>query len=404
MPTVKTKWFANSMAGAPALSGSVGAMISVLDACLKDGFNLLTLDSLVVAGNVATCSKAAHGYVVNQVVLVAGASPAGLNGEWVVTEVTSGAFKFATTGISDQTATGTITAKAAHCGWEKQFSGTNLAVYRSGDVLSTRLPIKVDDTVGQYSSVLLAEGFTDISTPVNSCVTHYFKKSSTTDATARPWLLIADGKTFYLGVDWNSNGTYDFVSFGDFASLVAGDGYCARLQGFNVIAPTAKGHGTSHAMAAWEDASGALALPGSPRSYAQTIGLVALYQGSLCACSMVSGANSISYPWAVSGNHGFSSTPVQLPLLSPSLSDSGYHFVPVFLAERPASGRTLRGSQRGLLHVLEQTPISSSYQLLSGVENVPGAKVLMVASAGHIWNGANVLPAATLAFSIGDWS
>ena len=80
MPTVKTKWFASTMAGAPALSGSVGAMISVLDACLKDGFNLLTLDSLVVASNVATGTKTSHGYIVNQVVLISGASPAGLNG------------------------------------------------------------------------------------------------------------------------------------------------------------------------------------------------------------------------------------------------------------------------------------------------------------------------------------
>ena len=58
MPTYNTKWFQNSMAGAPVLTGQAGALIAVLNACLVDGFNLLTLDSLVVAGNVATGTKA----------------------------------------------------------------------------------------------------------------------------------------------------------------------------------------------------------------------------------------------------------------------------------------------------------------------------------------------------------
>lgn len=402
MPAVKTKWFANTMAGAPALSGSVGAMLSVLDACLKDGFNLLTLDSLVVASNVATCTKTSHGFIVNQVVLIAGASPAGLNGEYTVTEVTASTFKFATTGISDQTATGTITAKAAPCGWEKQFSGTNLAVYRSGDVLSSRIPIKVDDTVGQYSSVLMAEAFTDISTPVNSCGTHYFKKSSTTDATARPWLLIADDKTFYLGVDWNSAGTYDFQSFGDFASTVVGDGFNARLQGHNVSGPTSKGQGTMLALAGCEDFSGNVPVGLFPRSYAQTLGTVAAYQGSLCAISfIISGTQS--YQWVLSGNHGYSSIPAFVPIAAPSLADSGYHFSPVVFVERSGGGRVLRGTQRGLLHVLEQLPIASGYQVLTGVENVAGGNVLMVASAAHVWVGSHIYPSAVLAFSLGDW-
>lgn len=402
MPTVKTKWFASTMAGAPALSGSVGAMISVLDACLKDGFNLLTLDSLVVASNVATGTKTAHGYVVNQVVLIAGASPSGLNGEWVITDVTSNTFKFATTGISDQTATGTITAKAAHCGWEKQFSGTNLAVYRSSDVLSTRIPIKVDDTVGQYSTALMAEGFTDISTPVNSCSTQYFKKSSSTDSTARAWLLFADGKTFYLGIDWNSAGTYDFTSHGDFASLVSGDGYCARLHGHNVSGPTNKGQGTSLATASWEDASGNVPTGTVARNYAQVVGSTPLHQGSLCAASLFS-CSANSYIWALSGNHGYASQSAQVPLVAPSAADNGYHFVPVFLKEATAGFRTLRGTQRGLLHVMEQLPIASGYQIYTGVENISGGKVMMVASAGTCWASTNYYFSSVIAFSLGDW-
>ena len=403
MATIKTKLFTSAMAGAPALSGSAGAMIAVLDACLKDGFNLKTLDSLVVASNVATGTKSGHGYVVNQVVLIAGASPAGLNGEWVVTEVTSSTFKFATTGISDQTATGTITGKAAHCGWEKQFSGTNLAVYRSGDSLSSRVPIKVDDTVGQYSSVLMAEGFTDISTPVNSCVTHYFKKSSTTDATARPWILIADAKTFYLGVDWNSSGTYEMVSFGDFTSIAMGDGFNARLQGLSASAPTNKGQYSSMSTAWIEEAYGTTNSV-MPRNYAQIIGAVNCYQGSLAAVSMV---NYSQYSWALSGNHGYSNNVDQEPFATPSAADSGYHFVPVFLFEKPAAGRTLRGIARGLLHILEKNPITNGFSLLSGVENIDGGRVMMIATAGYVAYIATpnfIYPKTTIAISLGDWS
>lgn len=402
MPSVKTKLFLSSMAGAPALSGSVGAMLGVLDACLINGFNLLTLDSLVVASNVATATKNGHAYVVNQVVIISGASPAGVNGEYVVTEVAANTFKFQTSGITDQTATGTITAKAAPAGWEKQFSGTNLAVYRSGDLLSTRVPIKVDDTVGQYSSVLLAEGFTDISTPVNSCGTQYFKKSSSTDATARPWILIADAKTFYLGVDWNSAGTYEMVSFGDFTSIAVGDGFNARLQGLNSSAPANKGQYSSMATA-WIEDSGWMPYSLIPRNYAQIIGVAPCYQGSLTAVSMT---NSGLYSWAVSGNHGYQSTVDQYPFATPGAADSGYHFVPVHLFEKPVIGRVLRGVARGLLHILEKNPITSGYSLLSGVENIQGGRVLMIATLGYVAQNntpAFIYPQAVIAISLGDW-
>ena len=62
--------------------------------------------------------------------LIAGASPAGLNGEQRVTSVTATQFTFAAT-ESDQTATGTITSKIAPIGgWQKAFSGTNKAAYQ----------------------------------------------------------------------------------------------------------------------------------------------------------------------------------------------------------------------------------------------------------------------------------
>jgi hypothetical protein len=56
MPTHNTKWYRSTMTGAAALSGQAGKLIDVLDACLINGFNQVTLTSLVVASNVATCT------------------------------------------------------------------------------------------------------------------------------------------------------------------------------------------------------------------------------------------------------------------------------------------------------------------------------------------------------------
>ena len=87
-------------------------MIAVLDACLVDGFGLKSVDTLVVSGAVATANiSTGHSAMVGSVVLISGATPSGLNGEKRVTAITTNTVVFDATGISDQTATGTITLK-----------------------------------------------------------------------------------------------------------------------------------------------------------------------------------------------------------------------------------------------------------------------------------------------------
>jgi len=56
MPDTSVVYFDSTMTGAPALSGTAGTLIGLLDACLQDGFGGVTLDSLVVASNVATAT------------------------------------------------------------------------------------------------------------------------------------------------------------------------------------------------------------------------------------------------------------------------------------------------------------------------------------------------------------
>src|ERR1700740_2942620 len=123
MADTSVKYFDSTMIGGPVLSGTVGSIIGILDACLVNGFGQVTLDSLVVSGGVATATRAAgHSHVKDGVAFIAGSSIALLNGEQKVTAVTATTFQFATT-AADGTATGTITSKVAPAGWVKAFTG-----------------------------------------------------------------------------------------------------------------------------------------------------------------------------------------------------------------------------------------------------------------------------------------
>ncbi|MBV5297853.1 MAG: hypothetical protein JZU64_06840 [Rhodoferax sp.] len=239
MPT-PVKWYSSSQTGAPVLSGTAGALISVLDSCLVTGFGLQAVSTLVVAAGVATITMPdTPTAVANSVILVAGATPAGLNGEQRVLATTSNTITFATT-EANTTATGTITVKMAPAGWAKEFTGTNLAAYRSADVTGTRLRLKVDDTLALYARVTGYELLTDIATGVIPFPDAtqlsgglYWHKSSTSDATARPWYLVADSRTLYLylapNATYNDHGyTY---SFGDINSVRPGEAYACWLLG-----------------------------------------------------------------------------------------------------------------------------------------------------------------------------
>lgn len=241
MAVKPVKWFDSTMAGAPVLSGTAGSLISVLNACLVDGFNLITLDSLSVSGGVLTGVKAGHGFVVDQVVATAGANEAQLNGEWTVTEVTPTTFK-ASASIANVTGTGTISAKAAPLGWLKPYVGTNKAAYKSASPESTGMLLRVDDTLAQYAVVSGYESMSDVESGTGIFPTLLqassrlgWGKSSTSNTTARPWSLFGDDRLMYfLRSPSSANSSAQLHMFGDLVSdRVAGDPYCCFISGYN---------------------------------------------------------------------------------------------------------------------------------------------------------------------------
>lgn len=241
MADTSVKYFHSELPGAPVLSGTAGSLIAVLDACLVNGWGLITATSVVVSGGVATATFAAgHSFEPLSVALVTGATPAGLNGEQRITTTSTNTISWATT-VADGTATGTITVKLAPAGWQK-LSGTNKAAYKSLSPSASGCWARIDDSSARVARLRAFETMTDADTgigptPTDGQVTGglYVAKSNTSDSTVRKWIVVASDRGVLLLTAYYGGYVNDYSSyfFGDFPSLKAGDAY-----NFAVVADT----------------------------------------------------------------------------------------------------------------------------------------------------------------------
>jgi hypothetical protein len=241
------RWFHHQQPGAPQINAEAGDLIAILDACLLNGFDSKTADSLVVASGVATFTRAAgHDYEKHAVIRIAGATPSDLNGDWRITAADATTFTFATPSIADGTATGTITSIRATPGsWEKAHSGTNLAAYRSTHVNASGCHFRIDDSPATTSSSLVRgyESMSDIDTGTRPFPTvaqvalanYTWRRSNSTNGSLlpRPWTLIADDRFFWFFVDWHTTVTYPsaMYHFGDIARFSASDAFPCVIVG-----------------------------------------------------------------------------------------------------------------------------------------------------------------------------
>lgn len=233
------KVFKSSQLGAPVLSGTAGALIAVLDACLVNGWGLKTLDSLVINNNVATMNIASgHSFIIGSVALITGATPAALNGEQRITSITGNSASFAVAGLTNQTATGAITAKIAPAGWDRPFSGTNLAAYKSSDPQSAGSMLRVNDTGTTTARVVGYEVMTDVNTGtslfptvVQNSNNLYWSKSDTTSSSSREWAIYADSRGFLFCPQFQrSNGFFQYA-FGEIIATKPNDAFSTFLSG-----------------------------------------------------------------------------------------------------------------------------------------------------------------------------
>lgn len=126
-------------------------------------------------------------------------------------------------------------------GWTKPYTGTNQAVFRGPSGTNQRYLNVIDDgatTAGaaNYARVYGMEAATAQNTGTGLFPTTvqiaspglYVVKSTTADATARPWFCYANGKMFYLFIATDSgslNPSMGTLIFGDFTSYVGSDAY-----------------------------------------------------------------------------------------------------------------------------------------------------------------------------------
>ena len=173
----QVKWLYQGMTGAPVLTNTWGSLTALLDACLVTGFNLQTVSSITRSGSTATATlTAGHGFVVDQVMLIAGCDQAEYNGEFTVTAITATTVSFTVSGtpVTPATTAGAITLKVAPLGFEIAFTGSNKRVYRSPNPLSNRHYLRVDDSLptgyttgwAKFARVTMAEAMADVDTCV----------------------------------------------------------------------------------------------------------------------------------------------------------------------------------------------------------------------------------------------
>lgn len=132
----------------------------------------------------------------------------------------------------------------AGSGWTMPYTTTNVAVFNQG-AGSNGMYLRVDNTGSSNIPRLIAyEGMTGHSTGTNPFPTTaqvsgglYLQTSNSTGATAKPWMVVADAKRFYVWIgaatDTTTGFTYTTGSpmmfFGDIVSHRPGDAYHTML-------------------------------------------------------------------------------------------------------------------------------------------------------------------------------
>jgi hypothetical protein len=239
--------YKSTQQGAPTLTGVAGSLITLLDACLVNGYGSVSVSSITQTGNVATVTTAtAHGLLTGDRATIAGAAQTDYNVSATVAVTSATGFTYTVANNPVSPATGTITARRAGANWTKEFTGTNRAAYRMNPTNNTGFYLDVNDAApgtggAREARVLGFETMSAVGTgtgqfPTTAQLQSQFtniRKSTTADATARAWTLVGDDSCFYLFTE-TGDVTLPVACctfhFGDFISYRANDPYRCTLM------------------------------------------------------------------------------------------------------------------------------------------------------------------------------
>jgi hypothetical protein len=212
------------------VTNTAGNFITWLDQALVNGSPTTTVTSIVVVDNVATVTipTTASGWDKHLTVRVAGANESVFNGDFTITERLSGTqFTFDLV-TPDATATGTVTIRQPPIGsYEKVYTGTNLAAYRSTE--GHRRYLRVLHTSTTFAILNMYDTMSGISTGTGATSDVFFGVSATGTKRIR---AIGNSKFFYIFCSHTTDAIGNMgYAFGDFPSNVEDDAFNTLLIG-----------------------------------------------------------------------------------------------------------------------------------------------------------------------------
>lgn len=347
----------SGMAGAPAISTAVSGALSVLNAALVDGFNVTAPQSVSASGGVVTVTYlTAHNYEDKCWLRVSGAGAAALNADHQCTVPGPMTFTVAVPGIPDGPVSGSISVRVAPLGWERPFTATDVAVYRSPNVAGTRMYYQVNDSNLAFNTLARIRGFETMSSATVGndpfpTVGQSPSGVAVVKGSATPWAVVGDDRTVYIYTGSIPQGSnyHGVVPIGDFRSYKPADAYAAMV-GVSNASNGGSDIGDLTNAALHFVARSSNALVKSPQ-----VGASGPYPGN-------SGRNR-AYPSVVSGGLTLS---------------RGLHVL-----DGSGISAAIRGEWRGLMFVHEAVP-ATPWLVLPAVTGVIGRVVVLASGAGSV--------------------
>lgn len=342
----------SAMAGAPqaAALNSAGAMLALLDACLVNGFNSISVTSLTRSGSVATLvTSGSNNFAVKERIEVSGVDQADWNDRWeVLTKPASNTVTFTVPTSLATSTTGTIVAKHPGAGWTKSAAGTNNAAYKVGGADDFWLQVEDNNPNADSNATFRARAAKTWTALDTASVLGEVALHTKTGGTNQ-WVIVADPTGFWLYINTL------LMGFGKFNSYVAGDAYhCLMTRGRNtgLVGGSPTVHQGTYAPVL-QDA-------GTPSSSTQPYNLLRNYTQ---VGTHTNGVNLGFSPQIPGSNFSYlQNTPM------PSVIDGSVPLIPAFLFELNGTNYLPRGVVRGVYLMLGQpTGFAAPYTLLDDV-------------------------------------
>lgn len=259
-------------------------------------------------------------------------------------------------------------------GWTKSFSGTNKAAYRQA--AGSQHYLRVQDDLGASYGRAYVLGYETMSTvdagtnPFPSSVQTYhgWGKSSTTDATARPWVIFADDRRFYIFVQTGEDASTPWASgfFGDIISYTTSDAYASclisRYSTSGASAHVYSLDNLAYMYHAGNGYSGLVNYGGMPRNHSGTYGPVnvARHTDQFKALAGTASPSSAFYAGAPTSG-----------LTYPQPTNSSLVIAPIWMHHNHGSANVVRGHMPGLWAPMHRKPLANN-DTFSGTGSMSG--------------------------------